>query len=665
MLLAGIFFFGIVYFCLASWHLSLVKSYAASQVKNHAAIIADDLWNLNDSGMRAYLGLAARTDHYKTIEVLTNGGKSFLKLQGPAQGAIDRILLRIGLISSEHIFFPVYYEEEKIGILQGERYIRYVYPLFYIFLILFFIALTLLFIVYLIFNRRLLEQQVRERTRKYQELVNLLPEMVLETNAEGIITFANENSQKRFGISDLAKLEHDCKEYIRLENGERGDSTIYMQATRGQDLERKEYRARDVDGGLFPVLVRSAPIYNDHRFAGARMVIVDITERKALEEQLNRDQKMKSIGMMAGGVAHDLNNILSGIVNYPELILHQLPTGSPLIKLITPMKEAGLRAAAVVADLLTVARGVAASRETADLNNIILDYTESPEFERLRSLYPDIHYRTLLSPKTDSISCSIIHVRKCLMNLVTNASEAVEGTGQVTIETANTTVDTLTTTGHGTITAGSYVVVAVKDSGTGIPPHELSHIFEPFYSKKELGRSGTGLGLTIVWNTIQDHDGGIQVTSTESGSTFELYFPRSFESAKDIAPKRNMDIFMGNGESILVVDDEFQQRDIASQLLESLGYKVESVASGKAAIDYVRTTEVDLVLLDMVLESGMNGLQIYEEIIRIHPGQKAIIMSGFSESDDVRNTINLGAGGLVKKPYTKEQLARAVFSELA
>ncbi|MCP3891378.1 MAG: response regulator [Desulfobulbaceae bacterium] len=250
------------------------------------------------------------------------------------------------------------------------------------------------------------------------------------------------------------------------------------------------------------------------------------------------------------------------------------------------------------------------------------------------------------------------------MNLVTNASEAVEESGQVTIETENKTIDTQITTCHGIIYPGAYVVVSVQDSGVGISLPELSRIFEPFYSKKELGRSGTGLGLAVVWNTIQDHDGGIKVTSDESGSRFELYFPRSLENLQSAGHQADMETFTGNGESILVVDDELQQRDIASQLLGSLGYNVESVTSGEAAIEYVRQKKVDLVLLDMILESGMNGLQTYEGIIQLYPDQKAIVISGYSASDDVRRTLKIGAGSFINKPYTAEQLARAVFCEL-
>lgn len=662
-LFAVISLLGFIYFGMASWYLTSAKKQDAKLIQNHSVIIAHDLWSLNNSGMHAYLELVAKTDHYKTLKVLTDDQETFLEISGPAPKSLDTFFLRTGLISTKKISHPVLYESHKIGHFQGEQYVRYIYPLFYIFLVLFFTVLTLFLIFYLIFNRRLLEHQVRERTQKYQDLVSLLPEMVLETDAEGNITFANDKAQECLGITDFSHSKHDCRDYIRLENGERGDGSIYRDSEKA-DLDRNEYRAKNRSGALFPVLVRSAAIYKNSHFIGARMVIIDITERQALQEQLSRDQKMKSIGIMAGGVAHDLNNILSGIINYPELLLHQLPKDSPLINLIEPIKDAGLRAGAVVADLLTVARGVAATRESANLNEIIQDYTFSPEFETIQSLYPKIRFTKTLSPEIDNISCSIIHVRKSLMNLVNNASEAVSGEGHVIIETASVTVNSPITTGHGIIVPGSYTTIAVKDSGIGIHASELSHILEPFFSKKELGRSGTGLGLTVVWNTMQDHDGGIEVRSTASGTIFKLYFPSSPNLVQANTVKPNTDIFKGKGQSILIIDDEFQQRDIASRLLKSFGYNVESVASGEAAVEYIEETSVDLILLDMILESGINGLETYKQILRIVPLQKAIILSGFSENDDVKNTIRLGAGGLVNKPYTSEQLASAVYTEL-
>ncbi len=656
-LILGVALFFLVYNCVAFWYLAKSKINSTNRVIKHAEIISHDLWNLNQSGMSAYLNLVASTGHYNYIKVLTENDSEFLHIERPPISGTDRILLNIGLIYLQEMTQPILYRKDRIGTFQGERYVRHVYPLLLLFLLQLFAVLTIVFITYLLRNRQLLENQVKERTRKYHELVNLLPEMVLETDASGQITFANKKALERFGLSDFSSIKYDYRDFIYQDTGEM-DHTFFLQAT-GDDLEKNEYKARDSYGNLFPVLVRSAPIENDNQLMGARLVIVDITERNALLEQLNQDQKMKSIGLMAGGVAHDLNNILSGIINYPELMLHHIPAGSPLVNFVEPMKEAGLRAAAVVADLLTVARGIAAPRQATDLNNIVLEYLHSPEFYDLQSKYPDIRYSKHLTESITTISCSIIHLKKCLMNLVINASEAIAKQGEIIISTSSTTIDA-TITNHGTIKAGTYIVLSVHDSGTGIPPENLPHIFEPFYSKKELGRSGTGLGLAVVWNTMQDHGGNVRVDSNANGTKFSLFFPSSPEEQQKNYLPADEAMMRGDGKSILVVDDEAQQRDISKQLLKSLGYDVTTVSTGEEAVEYIHTHKPDLILLDMVMGTGMNGRQTYEKIITISPNQKAIIMSGFSASSDVQEAIRLGAGGLINKPYTKEQLSKAV-----
>jgi len=614
--------------------------------------------------MYAYLDLVARTDSYSFLKVTSENGENFLTIAGPKIGALDNMPHRMGLIGTNQFSYPIIYDGQKIGLLEGERYTDYVYFLFYLLLSLFFSAITLVFILYLFFHRRILKQQVKERTQKYQELVNLLPEMVIETDAEYKITFANEKALECFGLADIKEVQPDCSNFIFHEHGGNIGNSHAHNETSNSNFSDGEYRLKCSSGKFLPVLVRSAPMYNDGHRIGARMVIVDIAERKALEEQLNQDQKMKSIGMMASGIAHDLNNILSGIVNYPELLLHQIPPESRLVNLIKPMQKAGLRAAAVVADLLTVARGVAATKKAVNINDIIQEHIDSPEFKKLKSSQSGIRYEINLTDNLSPVSCSAIHVKKSLMNLMNNASEAIKDRGQVTIRTENKDLITPIKTVHGIIAQGSYVVLTVQDTGQGIPHEDLLHIFEPFYSKKELGRSGTGLGLAIVWNTMQDHNGNIDVKSNEHGSTFKLYFPRTFVEKEVIKDKNDREIPRGNGESILVVDDEPQQIDIAKKILQGLGYAVEGVSSGYAAMEYVRRRNVDLVLLDMIMETGMNGLQTYTELIQIRPDQKAIILSGFSESDDVKKTMLLGAGGLINKPYTMEQLGRAVYKEL-
>ena len=236
--------------------------------------------------------------------------------------------------------------------------------------------------------------------------------------------------------------------------------------------------------------------------------------------------------------------------------------------------------------------------------------------------------------------------------------------GTVTIKTTNQYLDK-PIHGYDQIQQGDYVVLSVSDTGDGILEADLKHIFEPFYTKKIMGRSGTGLGLAVVWGTVKDHNGYINVQSEEGkGSTFTLYFPVTREEATTEATVIAAEEYMGKGESILVVDDVKEQRDLAVSLLSDLNYGVTSVPSGEEAVDYLKEHEVNLMVLDMIMDPGMDGLDTYKSILEIRPKQKTIIVSGFSESDRVKTAEGLGAGAYVRKPYIKEKLGLAVRKEL-
>ncbi|MBN1830817.1 MAG: PAS domain S-box protein [Deltaproteobacteria bacterium] len=396
----------------------------------------------------------------------------------------------------------------------------------------------------------------------------------------------------------------------------------------------------------------------------------DITESKKVakrlresEEKLARSKKMESLGLLASGVAHDLNNVLAGIVSYPELLLLDLPKDSKLRKPIQMIQDSGDRAVALVQDLLTIARGVASAKEIINLNDVIGEYLISPEFERLEQFHPDIEFKKDLDTDLLNISGSPIHIRKAIMNLVSNASEAIEGSGKVTISTMNRYVDR-PISGYEDVGKGEYVVLTISDDGSGISTDDLKRIFEPFFSKKVMGRSGTGLGLAVVWNIVQDHEGYIDVSSGQDGTTFELYFPITGDrlTAKD----RSISIedYRGKGEMILIIDDVESQREITRNMLETLGYRSYAVSSGEEAVEYLKDHRVDLILLDMIMAPGINGRETYEEIIKIHPRQKAIIVSGLAETDEVKKTQRLGAGKYMKKPLRLLEIGSAIKEEL-
>ena len=403
----------------------------------------------------------------------------------------------------------------------------------------------------------------------------------------------------------------------------------------------------------------------------ASAIVKEEIKRKQTEERLRiskekiaRLKKMESIGLMAGGIAHDLNNILSGIVSYPDLILMELPNDSPLREHVTAIQKSGLRAADIVSDLLTVARGVAVNKKPLSINTMAAEYLASPEHHKLEKMYPDINFKVQLDSDLFNIDASSSHIKKTLMNLVINASQAIVGGGNVNIAVSNRYLEGPLKL-YADIRKGHYVRLAVSDDGGGISPADLEKIFEPFYTKKTMGRTGTGLGLTVVWNTILDHNGYINVNSDNGGTTFELYFPATDKeltvTEKDISIKD----LRGSGEKILVVDDEKNQREIACALLARLGYAAESVSSGDAAIKRIQTTAFDLIVLDMIMPNGMNGLETYQRIINIHPGQKAIIASGYAETDNIKTTQQLGAGEYIKKPYTIEKIGLAIKKALS
>ena len=387
-------------------------------------------------------------------------------------------------------------------------------------------------------------------------------------------------------------------------------------------------------------------------------------ERAQLEVRLQRVEKMELVGNLAGGVAHDLNNILSGIVGYPDLMLMEIPEESPLRKPLLSIRMAGERAAAIVQDLLTLARRGVSVDKIVCLNSVISEYLESPECDELRRRCPGVAVEADLARDLLNVQGSPVHLGKTVMNLAANAMEAMPGGGELTISTENRYLDR-PIRGYDEVAEGDYVILRITDTGTGVAPEDLDRIFEPFYTKKQMGRSGTGLGMAVVWGTVKDHRGYTDLESVVGeGTTFTLYFPITrLESAEGSPGQASVD-YEGRGESILVVDDVDEQRELASAILERLGYSVATAAAGDTAVEYLQGTAVDLLVLDMIMEEGMDGLDTYRRALELHPGQRAIIASGYSETDRVREAQRLGAGAFVKKPYLLEKLGMAVRAEL-
>jgi nitrogen-specific signal transduction histidine kinase/CheY-like chemotaxis protein len=387
-------------------------------------------------------------------------------------------------------------------------------------------------------------------------------------------------------------------------------------------------------------------------------------EKRNLEERLQRAEKMEALGQLAGGVAHDLNNVLGVLSGYSELLLEAIPEGSQARDYAEKILKSTEKGAAIIQDLLTLARRGVTASEVINLNDIFADFLKTPVFEKMKDYNPGVTFRTERDPNLLNIKGSPVHLEKTLVNLVSNAAESISGTGEVTIRTESRYLDK-PLRGYDEVREGDYAVLTVSDTGMGIPAENREKIFEPFYTKKAMGRSGTGLGLAIVWGTVKDHNGYIDVrTEVGVGTTFTLYFPVTRE--EQIAPQQKAPIeeYMGNGESVLVVDDVAGQRDIAVRLLARLGYQVHAVSSGEDAVEYLKGNKAGILVLDMIMPPGIDGLETYRRVLEINPNQKAILVSGFSETERVREAQQLGAGAYVRKPYIMEKIGVAIRDEL-
>jgi CheY-like chemotaxis protein len=250
------------------------------------------------------------------------------------------------------------------------------------------------------------------------------------------------------------------------------------------------------------------------------------------------------------------------------------------------------------------------------------------------------------------------------MNLVSNAAEAMLDGGKLVIRSENRHEDK-PKNAFDDIGKGDYVTLTIEDTGIGMAAEDIERVFEPFYTKKSMGRSGTGLGMAVVWGTVKDHRGYIDIKSEEGkGTAITLYFPVTRRELIKEVNLVSLEEIKGRGESILVVDDVKEQRQIASEMLKKLGYGVTTVASGEEAVNHIHHHSADLIVLDMIMDPGIDGLETYKQITAIHPGQKTIIASGYSESERVKAAQKMGAGPYIKKPYLLERLGRAVKSEL-
>jgi two-component system, cell cycle sensor histidine kinase and response regulator CckA len=506
-------------------------------------------------------------------------------------------------------------------------------------------------------ERKLAEESLRTSEARYRALVELCPDAIF-IRQEGRIVFINsaatkllgaENPEQIVGGEMLDLVHEDYHSSVKERMKQLSDSA--------QPLPFVEEKFLRLDGSAVPVEVGAVPFV----FAGKPAVQViarDLTLRKSLEAQIRQAQKMDAIGTLAGGVAHDFNNILTVISGYSEVLLARLAPDDPLRAPVEQIHKAGARAASLTRQLLVFSRKQVVEPKILDLNAIVKDTEKMLK----RLIGEDISLTAVLDPKLGRIKADAGQIDQVLMNLAANARDAMPRGGKLTIETAKVQFDAEYASAHPEVRPGPYILLAVSDDGFGIDSATLSHLFEPFFTTKGLAR-GTGLGLATVYGIVKESGGHISVYSeVGSGTSFKVYFPRVDEEvALTETPKPEAPETKDGKETVLLVEDEEDVRTFTRHLLHSFGYKVLDASDG---VEAMRVSEqhqepIPLLISDVIMPR-MGGRQLAENLKSIRPDLKVLFISGYTDDAIVRHGVLQSDVAFLQKPFTPTALASKV-----
>ncbi len=383
------------------------------------------------------------------------------------------------------------------------------------------------------------------------------------------------------------------------------------------------------EGGMRNYRIISSPVFNAASEVTAAIEMVeDITEKLSLEAQYRQAQKMEAIGQLAGGVAHDFNNILTAIFGYSQLSLGKLLEDDPVKQYVEEIMKASERAAVLTQSLLTFSRKQEVTLAVIDLSNVVGEF----EIFLHRLIREDIELKVSCTGDPLAVLADRGQIEQVTMNLVANARDAMPNGGKLFIETLSVTLDQEFVEAHGYGRAGVYAVISVSDSGTGMDKETQSHIFEPFYTTKEQGK-GTGLGLAMAYGIIKKHDGFINIYSEPGrGTIFKIYLPTVLDVAQAAKTGPEVSIVLQGGtETILVCEDDEALRKLAVNVLSHFGYRVIEAIDGQDAVDkfVAHRKNIDLVFIDAIMPKK-NGKQASDEMKTVSPGIKTIFVSGYS-----------------------------------
>jgi len=514
-----------------------------------------------------------------------------------------------------------------------------------------------------------LESRVRRRTAELveaneqlqrvneirQAIVGSSPLAIWAVDLEGRIHFWNPAAERIFGWTEDEVLgrffpiipEDDAEEFRQWLDRFR----------RGESLAGVERRRRRKDGGMVDVLIWTAPLRDaDGRIHGCLAIDSDITEMKLLEQQFRQAQKLEAVGRLAGGVAHDFNNLLTVIMGYIEMLMGEAGDQPRLLDYAREIQFAAGRASALTAQLLAFGRRQISQPKLLDLNETV---THSMKLLH-RVIGEDIQIDVHLAPDLGRVKADPIHIDQIIMNLVVNARDAMPGGGKLTIETANLTLDEHYAGRHIGVQPGSYAMLAVSDTGTGMSPETKNRLFEPFFTTKEAGK-GTGLGLSIVYGIVKQAGGEILVYSEEGrGTTFKVYLPLKDVPA-ETGDTEDAHLGLRGSETVLLCEDEEHIRKLVETMLTGRGYRVLVADTADAAIEMARQypQTIDLLLTDVVMPRK-SGLDLAHDIRVFRPAIKLLLMSGYTDNRVSSSWVIEPGTPFLQKPFSVASLTHKV-----
>lgn len=502
--------------------------------------------------------------------------------------------------------------------------------------------------------------EVRERTEStLRTLIESLPMGLIIADESGIITDLNESSLRMFGYGREELLGQAIEMVLpeRLRNSLQVHRTGHVMDPDGRPIGLGvELFARRKDGTEFPVEVSLGPLASK----GGRLVsttIVDITERKRMEQQLRLAQRMEAIGQLAGGIAHDFNNLLAVIMGSADILVDALPRGDPLGRKVEMIRSAGASAANLVRQLLAFSRQQMVQPVVLDVRKII----ERTQAMLQRIIGEDIEFRVFVEDTVGSIKADPGQIEQVLLNLAANARDAMPKGGRLTIRASNVELDESDRKRHAPVVPGPYVMLAIEDTGCGMDLKTQARIFDPFFTTKELGK-GTGLGLATVYGIVKQTGGYIWVYSeVGQGTVFRVYLPRIDKPAQPAEREPSEMQALQGSETILLAEDSESLREMAQEYLESIGYTVLAAVSGEKALQWAKEFQgpIHLLLTDVVMPE-MSGPELANQMASLRPGVKIIFTSGYTDDAIARQGILDPNVAFIQKPFRPKALAKKI-----